>query len=116
MIRNELIDLSTAYLMGWKTITECAEWLASVDWNDTVLDQATRQVVGRLELFTTEVLEGVRPETDFSRAASEFVARETDFVYNQQEPIATYKESYASTSTTSALPGFTGSGLVVSQS
>jgi len=84
-MRTELVDLSTAYLMGWKTIYDCAEWLVGIDWDDPGLDPETLNLAGRLELLATEVLEGLRPEAEFWQEAAEFVSRETDSLYSQQE-------------------------------
>jgi len=77
MIRKELIDLSTAYLMGWKTLRDCAEWLAGIDWNDVGLKPETLDVVGRMELLATEVME-------FWQEAAKFVERETNSLYTRQ--------------------------------
>lgn len=80
---TELVDLLTAYLMGWKTIRDCAEWLAGMDWDDRGLDQDTLNMAGRLELLVTEVLEGLRPEDEFWQEASNLVTRETNSLYSQ---------------------------------
>jgi len=81
-MRRELADLLTSYLMGWKNIRDCAEWLSGVDW-DTKLDQMTRNLVGTMELLTTEVLEGLRPEAEFWQEAANFVGNETGLIYGQ---------------------------------
>jgi hypothetical protein len=75
-MRGELRDLLTAYLAGWKSIIDCAEWLASLRWDDPGLDAQTRAVAGSLELVATEVMEGIRPESDFWREAADYVAGE----------------------------------------
>ena len=76
-MRTELMDLLTAYLSGWKTIRDCAEWLASLSWDDPSLDQETGNLAGRLELLATEEPEGLRPEADFWQDAAELIVRET---------------------------------------
>jgi hypothetical protein len=81
-MRRELTDMLTSYLMGWKNIRDCAEWLAGVDW-DGDLDRKTRQLLGSIELLTTEVLEGLRPEVEFWRKAAEFVGSESGLSYGQ---------------------------------
>ena len=63
---------------------DCDEWLAGIDWDDPKLDTETSNLVGRLELFTTEGLEGLRPEVEFWQEAAKFVARETNSLYSQQ--------------------------------
>lgn len=82
MIRKELTDILTAYLIGWKNIRDCAEWLSSIDWNGNV-DLESQDLLGRMELLTTEVIEGLRPEADFWTEVAEFVARESDLLFNQ---------------------------------
>lgn len=80
-MRSELIDLLAAYLSGWKTIFDCAEWLAGVKWEDLSGDPDAKEIYGELELLVTEVAEGLRAETEFSDAASDLVARVTDSRY-----------------------------------
>ena len=80
-MRRQIIDLLTAYLMGWKTVRDCAEWIAGVDWNNDNLDEQTATLVGDIELLTTEVSEGLRPEAEFLAEASRLVAQETGSVY-----------------------------------
>jgi hypothetical protein len=80
-MRAELLNLAKAYLMGWKSVRDCAEWLSSVDWNDPNLDEQSQKAIGLLELLVTEVLEGRRSEADLRQEASTLVARETDSLY-----------------------------------
>jgi hypothetical protein len=82
-MRKDITDLLTAYLMGWKTARDCAEWIAGVDWNDASLDGGTKELVGKIELLVTEVLEGLRPEAELWAEASKLVAQETGSVYCQ---------------------------------
>lgn len=77
---DELRDLLTAYLMEWKTMGDCAEWFASVDWDDPSFDRKSREEFGQLELLVTEFLEGLRPEGDFSKAASKFASKGTNWI------------------------------------
>jgi len=83
-MQADLVDLSTAYLMGWKTVRDFAEWLAGIDWDDPNVGPDVIRIAGRLELLTTEVLEGMRPEVEFWGEVSEFVSRETDSLYAEQ--------------------------------
>jgi len=71
----ELTNLLTAYLAGWKTIFDCAEWLAGVSWDEGELTPDSREMLGSLELLVTDVLEGLRPEAEFAREASDVVAK-----------------------------------------
>ena len=79
-MRRELADLLTSYLMGWKNVRDCAEWLSGIDW-DTELDQATRKLIGSIELLITEVLEGLRAESEFWQEAAKIVANESGLLY-----------------------------------
>lgn len=116
-MRTELVDISTAYLIGWKTIRDCAEWLASIDWDDPAVDPESLNMAGRLELLATEVFEGLRPEADFRQEAVEFVARETNSIYSQLIFMADVNVTYSSsTDKPSWLPGFTMQVAGVSQS
>ena len=78
---SELLDLTKAYLTGWKTIRDLAEWLSGINWDDPDLDPDSISWVGRLELLATEVLEGLRAEADFWKEASDFVAGRTNFLF-----------------------------------
>lgn len=77
-MREELIDLLTSYLLNWKTIEDCAAWFASVSWDGASLIDAYRKSIGLLELLATEVLEGMRPESDFADEAARMVQSETN--------------------------------------
>ena len=83
MIRTEFINLLTAYLMGWKSIRDCAEWLAGIDWESPDLDAESQNLVGRIELLVTEVLEGLRPEVELWQEAANSVANESGFLYGK---------------------------------
>ena len=83
MIRTEFINLLTAYLMGWKSIRDCAEWLAGIDWESPDLDAESQNLVGRVELLVTEVLEGLRPELELWQEAANSVANESGPLYSQ---------------------------------
>ena len=76
-LKKELADILTAYLSGWKTLSDCYMWLASVDWDDPELDSDGQKVLGLFELLSTDVLEGFREEIEFASEASDFVAKET---------------------------------------
>lgn len=80
-MKRELVDLLKAYLMGWKTVFDCAKWLAGVDWSDPDQDADTMNEIGLMELLATEVLEGLRPETDFRQEAVALVQRESKVIY-----------------------------------
>ena len=80
-MRSELINLLTAYLAGWKTALDCAEWLAGVAWEDLSDDSESKATFGELELLVTEVAEGLLEEAAFSEAASDIVARTTGSRY-----------------------------------
>jgi len=79
----EVTNLLTAYLMGWKSIRDCAEWISGIDWDDSTLEAETKAAIGRMELLSTEVLEGLRPEAEFWKEAAELVASATGSLYTQ---------------------------------
>ena len=79
-MNREFINLLTAYLIGWKTIVDINEWISSVDWDD--LNSEAQNTIGRFELLVTEVLEGLREESEFSQEAMEYVAEITGVVYS----------------------------------
>jgi len=113
-VSTEIVNLLTAYLMGWKNICDCAEWISGIDWDDPDLDTNTRGLMARMELLSTEVLEGLRPEAEFRKQAAELVARETGSLYSQpelgEEP--TVADSSSNTTNWPVIP----SGAEVSQS
>lgn len=80
-MRAELVDLLAAYLSGWKTLRDCAEWLAGINWDDPKFDPRDRNLAGRLELLVTEVAEGLRPVADFDEEAATIVARNTTSLF-----------------------------------
>jgi len=83
-MRTELFNIATDYLLGWKTIYDCAEWIAGIDWEDPGLDPESLKFAGLLELLATEVTEGLRPEADFRQEAANLVAREIGPLYTIQ--------------------------------
>lgn len=80
-MNTELVDLSAAYLSGQKTIRDYAEWIAGIDWDSPDLDQESLGFAGRVELFITEISEGLRSNDDLLQIASDFVSSKTDTLY-----------------------------------
>ena len=80
-MRTQLIELLTAYLSGWKSLSDCVEWLASLSWDDPDIDRQFRTLAGQLELLATEVVEGLRPETEFIDKVSDLVFEQTKNLY-----------------------------------
>lgn len=85
-ISGELADVLTAYLSGRKSLSDICEWLAGVDWDDPSFDADSQSVVGLFELLATDVMEGIRPETEFAQEASDFVAAATGSRYAVRRP------------------------------
>jgi hypothetical protein len=83
-MRKLLSDLLKSYLMGWKTLGDCLEWFASIDWNDKSIDRETSDLVNDLELVATEISEGLRPEVEFWSEVSKIVNQETESMYVMQ--------------------------------
>jgi hypothetical protein len=77
-MKQKLIDTLSSYLYGWKTLRDCAEWLSSINWDNLELDPDTLELIGTSELIITEVIEGIRPETEFFDLARDIVSRKTD--------------------------------------
>ena len=75
---REFADLLTSYLMRWKTLYDCEEWLAGIDWENPDLDSESLKVAGLLELLATEVAEGLRSEADFRSEAARFIRSKVD--------------------------------------
>ena len=115
-MRRELVNLLEAYLLGWKTIYDCSEWLASIDWDDPGLDPESLEMAGLLELLATEVAEGLRPEADFWREAAKFVASKTNSVYAPQVNILESVAVNSSGDITAWPPGVTVTEVQGSQS
>ena len=97
-MRNELTDILKAYLSGWKTVRDIAEWLSGIEWDSSV-DSEIQQFVGCVELLATEVLEGLRPETEFWQEAAKLVEEESGLLYIQLAPMfgTTIAESSSAT-------------------
>lgn len=94
-MRNELTDILKAYLSGWKTVRDIAEWLSGIEWDSTV-DSEIQQFVGCVELLTTEVLEGLRPEAEFWQEAAKLVEEESGLLYIQ--PVSMFEPIIAESS------------------
>jgi hypothetical protein len=77
-MKKELIDILSSYLYGWKTLRDCAQWLASINWDNLELDSDTLDLIGTSELIITEVIEGIRPESEFFDLAKDVVSSKTD--------------------------------------
>jgi hypothetical protein len=73
-IERELSNLLSSYLLGWKSLIDFAEWLASIDWEVMDLDSQLATILGELDLLCTEVREGLRPESNFVSKVSDLVA------------------------------------------
>ena len=78
---NELIKLLQYYLTSSISLVECAEWLASVDWDDPELTGDERDALGLFELLITEISEGLREEYEFRREAALLLAAKTPVVF-----------------------------------
>lgn len=81
-MNKEFSDILTSYLMGWKSTRDISEWLSSIDWGSD-FDPQLQELFGRFELIVTEVLEGLRPQSELWREASLFIAKESSSVHIQ---------------------------------
>lgn len=80
---NELVQLLTTYLMGTRSLPDCAEWLAGIDWDDPDLTEEEQNSLGEFELLITEITEGLRQEAELWQAAATVVAAYTGNVYGK---------------------------------
>ncbi len=81
-MNKELAEILRAYLLGAKTMDDCYEWLAGVDWNDPGLDSDLQKALGSFELLAIEAFEGIRDESEFYSEAADFVAKVTGSRYS----------------------------------
>ena len=75
---NDLVQLLQDYLTSAKSLDECAEWLAGVDWDDPDLSATEKETLGLFELLLAEVSEGWRGEPEFREAATDFLSGEAN--------------------------------------
>ena len=95
-MERELSNLLSAYLLGWQNLTECADWLSTVDWENVDLTSKLASTLGELDLLCTEAREGLRPESDFERKASDIVAAISCVRYSVVRPEIMVSSSSAS--------------------
>ena len=78
MLRKELVDIVTSYLSNWDTLNDLYYWISGVSSDDPalVVDQSLNETMGLLELLSTEIIEGLRPEIELIEAASAFLTVE----------------------------------------
>ncbi len=65
--------------MGQKNVADFSQWLSSINWDEGQLDDDTQGLLGPLELLATEVLEGLRPEAEFSQQISTLLIKLPSF-------------------------------------
>ena len=85
LIREELVVMLRKYLQGQTTLGECYGWISGVSWDDELAnDPGLKTALGRLELLSTEFLEGLRSESEFELAARDFVGEVLWVVIDEQ--------------------------------
>jgi hypothetical protein len=82
-LMNELLPVLQGYLKSSKNLRDCAEWLASVDWDDPELAEHEKKAIGLFELLATDISEGFRDESEFRDTAAKFVATSTDKLFSE---------------------------------
>ena len=94
---QELLNLLTSYLYGWKPLIDCYEWVSSVSWDEPEVQNNPefREMLGRMELLTTEIIEGLRPVDEFEQEAKNIIALKTGTAFGV---LGTPTLIYASTS------------------
>lgn len=72
---SEFVELLTEYLDGKKTVADCDEWLAGVDWDMPLpeLYPAEYENYALLELLAHEIAHGWRSEEEFRIEARRIV-------------------------------------------
>ena len=78
---KEFLDILTKYVSGEQPCSAVEEWLAGVDWNDPVLTQDGRNILGLFEVLATEVSEGMRDESELVREARKLLTNEKSGVF-----------------------------------
>ena len=86
IIVDELVTLLQCYLVSDKSLRECAEWLAGVDWDDPALTDEEKETIGLFEVLITEIAEGMRKEVEFQEAAADFIGRNATEVLERPLP------------------------------
>jgi len=71
ILQNSLANLLSSYLLGQKSFLECTEWFSTIDWGSIDITSKVAQMLGKLQLISTEVSEGIRLESEFQQVASE---------------------------------------------
>lgn len=104
-IKSELLNLLSAYLVGWKNISDCSEWLSSLDWEKIDKASTFAIILGELDVLCTEILEGMRSESEFEIKVSDFVASKSCVRYSV--PRTSIMISGSSTATTDNRTNFT---------
>ena len=74
---NEFIRLLQDFLASRASLVDCAEWLASIDWDDPDMAENEQEAFGLFELLVTEVAEKMREEAELRAEATRFLAERT---------------------------------------
>ncbi len=74
---NEFIRLLQDFLASRASLVDCAEWLASIDWDDPDMTENEQEAFGLFELLVTEVAEKMREEAELRAEATRFLAERT---------------------------------------
>jgi hypothetical protein len=74
MLENNLTNLLSSYLLGQKSLLECIEWFSTIDWGEINAASKVARKIGKLQVISTEVSEGLRLESEFVQEVSKAVA------------------------------------------
>ena len=69
MLDKELVDVLVAYLDRKMTCDALNEWLASVDMEQPLLSEESKESMATLRLLCIEIDEGIRAEEDIRQNA-----------------------------------------------
>lgn len=103
-LKTNLLKISNEYLLGWETLRGFSKWLAGINWDEGNISNEDKEALGKFEVLTTEIIENLRPEEDFSREVLEFVVRNTSFTDTR---ITVTNTTIVSLSPTLESPGIT---------
>lgn len=75
ILENNLSNLLSSYLLRQKSLLECIEWFSTIDWGSIDINSEIARRIGKLQVISTEVSEGLRPESEFEKEVSEIAAK-----------------------------------------
>lgn len=75
MLEQNLSNLLSSYLLRQKSLLECVEWFSTIDWGSVDVTSKVARRIGKLQVISTEVSEGIRLESEFEQEVSKEVKK-----------------------------------------